>query len=85
LNIQCKLKQCVHCEKNECTIFIPPIIKILKPNSIKCPMFDDNPQKSFEEIKKRKYHIEVELKDVKKSKRKTRSDKGKKRGPRKKD
>lgn len=92
--IKCKLSTCLNCEKKKCTLFVPSIIRRIIPNSIKCPYFDDDFEKTIKEYKARGGTIgavirmkgkltEEEAKKIKKDKRKTRSDKGKKRKPKK--
>ena len=49
--IKCKIKNCVHNEKVNnkltCSQFIPPIIKKIVPDSVKCPYFDDDFRKNL--------------------------------------
>lgn len=92
--IKCKIKTCLNYDKGECYITIPTIVPKLTPNKLSCEYFEDDLQKSFDELKKRGGILEEiarrngkrtssEIEDVKKAKRKTRSDKGQKKGPRK--
>ena len=93
---KCKLKTCLNNEKGECDIGAACISKIIL-NSIKCPFFDDDFDKSYKDFKAhggmmgaiakmkgKKLKTEKELKNIKKAKRKPRNDVGEKRGPRKK-
>lgn len=94
LVVKCKLKQCLNCEKGVCEPGPITILKKVTPNTIKCPYFDDDFDKSWEAFKKaggvlgailrsKGKKTEEELKEAKKSMRKPRKDKGKKRGKKK--
>lgn len=85
---KCKLKQCLNANKDgTCSNILPNIISLLIVDSITCPFYDDNFQKSFQYFKDhggtlgavarmRGHRTESELKEAKKAMRKTRSDKG---------
>ena len=84
---KCKLNTCLNYENGSCFLIIP-FLKRLIANSIKCPFFDDDFEKNYEIFKSkggtlgalarlRGRKTPEELKEVKKLKRKPRSDKGK--------
>ena len=84
----------MNCEGSICTVTIPTMIKNLNLNSIKCPYYDNDREKTIKEYlecggvmaavaRLKGKRTEIELKEVKKSKRKLRTDIGKKRTPKK--
>ncbi len=86
--VKCNQKACLNYEKigrtGMCGHFIPPILDKIIPNTIKCPFFDNDFWKTYEEWKrkggmfcKKKSMTVEEAKEIKKARRKPRSDIGK--------
>jgi len=87
--IHCKLKQCLNFEDGICSTDIPTILKAVKPDTIKCPFFDEDFKKTYNEFKKaggvlgvvlkgKGKLTEEEVNEEKKAKRKARAESKKK-------
>jgi len=48
---KCNLKQCLNNEKDRCIFLVPSAQDKIITNSIKCPFFDDDFQKTYKEWK----------------------------------
>jgi hypothetical protein len=87
--VLCNLKTCLNYENGKCSIASLPYIDEVISNSIKCKFFDDDFKKTFKEFmakggmqgaiaRMRGKKTEEEIAEVKKLKRKSKSDKVKK-------
>jgi hypothetical protein len=93
--VKCKLKDCLQNEKGSCELNHVPFLNKLLPSKVLCPYYDNDFEKSCQEVKaaggvlgillrNKNKMTEKEVKETKKAKRKPRKDKGQKKTAKKK-
>lgn len=49
--MNCKIVDCLNCINKNCSIDIPTILKILKPNNVNCKYYEPNIKDAYNKIK----------------------------------